>query len=81
MTEPAPMRPSADARPGRSITPPSAALLPGAALLFLGLWIVSDGGPPALGWALFAVGLPFLLVGAVALGVAWGLDIHRATER
>lgn len=50
--------------------------MPGALLLFVGLWMVTDGGPLALGWASFAVGLAFLLVGAVAWGVVWGLDLH-----
>ena len=56
---------------------PMVGMVPGIGLLFLGLWMVTDGGPLALGWMLFAVGLAFLLVGAVAWGVAWGLDLHE----
>ena len=69
--------------PTRSTTaprwaPPSpiAALLPGVVLVFAGLWIVTDGGSLSLGWAMFAVGMALLLVGAVAWGVAWGMDLH-----
>ena len=50
-------------------------------LLFFGSLIVTDGGALALGLALFAVGLAFVLVGAVAWGVAWGLDLHRDRQR
>ncbi len=55
---------------------PIAAWLPGTALLFIGLWMVTDGGL-SLGWAFNAVGLALVLVGAVAQGVAWGMDIHK----
>jgi hypothetical protein len=55
---------------------PLAALLPGVLLVFAGLWMVTDNGPLALGWACFAVGIGFVLVGAVAWGVAWGMDLH-----
>jgi len=60
---------------------PSAALLPGIVLVFVGLWMVTDGGPPAAGWASFAIGLALLLVGAVAQGVAWGLELHEQRQR
>lgn len=49
-------------------------------LVASGLWAVSDGGPGLVGWSLFAVGLALLLVGAVAWGVAWGLDLHGHHE-
>jgi len=58
-----------------------AVLLPGVVLLFAGIWMVTDGGPLPLGWALFAVGLGLLAVGAVAWGVAWGLELHADTRR
>ena len=61
--------------------PPSASLLPGAVLLFLGLWLVTDGGPLPLGWAVFSTGLAMVLIGAVAQGVAWGLALHDAQRR
>jgi hypothetical protein len=60
---------------------PSVALLPGVVLLFVGLWMVTDGGPLALGWASFTVGLALMLIGAVAHGVAWGLDLHNDRRR
>lgn len=56
-------------------------MLPGAVLLFLGLWLVTDGGPPPLGWAVFSAGLTMVLLGAVAQGVAWGLALHDAPRR
>ena len=55
---------------------PVAVLLPGILLLFGGLWMVTDGGSLPVGWALFAVGLSMLVTGAVAWGVAWGLELH-----
>ena len=60
---------------------PSAAWLPGVVLLFAGLWMVTDGGPVPLGWGFFAVGLALLLVGVVAQGVAWGLDLHKDRQK
>lgn len=60
---------------------PSAAVLPGVVLLFSGLWMVTDNGPVAIGWAFFSVGLAFLMVGAVAWGVAWGLALHAERQR
>ena len=50
--------------------------LPGTALLSIGLSMFADGGL-SLGWVFGAVGLALLLVGAVAQGVAWGMDIHK----
>lgn len=55
---------------------PTVAWLPGIALLWIGSWMVSDGGLE-LGWALCAAGLATVVLGAVAQGVAWGMDIHR----
>lgn len=55
---------------------PITVVLPGVVLLFVGLWMVTDGGSLPTGWAFFAIGLTLLLVGAVAWGVAWGLDLH-----
>jgi len=43
--------------------------------------MVTAGGPRAVGWASFAVGLGFLLVGAVAWGVAWGMELHDDRRR
>lgn len=74
-------------RPGQSGTErgwtpasPITAVLPGVLLLFAGLWLVTDGGPLPVGWAFVAVGLALLSVGAVAWGVAWGLDLHSDTR-
>lgn len=55
---------------------PTVAWLPGTALLFIGMWMVTDGGL-SLGWGFCAFGLALVLVGAVAQGVAWGMDIHK----
>lgn len=60
---------------------PSAALVPGALLTFFGLWMATDGGPLPLGLAMFTVGLALLLTGAVAQGVAWGMDLHAERRR
>jgi hypothetical protein len=60
----------------RGAQSPTVAWLPGTALLFIGLLMVTDGGL-SLGWAFCAVGLALVLVGAVAQGVAWGMDIHK----
>jgi uncharacterized membrane protein HdeD (DUF308 family) len=60
----------------RSAPSPTVAWLPGAALLLIGLWMVTDGGI-SLGWAVGALGLALVLVGAVAQGVAWEMDIHK----
>jgi hypothetical protein len=60
----------------RGAQSPTVAWLPGTALLLIGLLMVTDGGL-GLGWAFCAVGLALVLVGAVAQGVAWGMDIHK----
>ena len=58
-----------------------ATLLAGVVLLFLGLWTVTGSGSLAIGWAAVAVGWGLTLVGAVAQGVAWGLDLHDDRRR
>ncbi|WP_188782593.1 hypothetical protein [Nocardioides phosphati] len=46
-------------------------------LVVLGAWAVSDGELPApFSWVLVAVGVAFLITGAVAKGVAWGLALR-----
>ncbi len=60
-----------------SVDRPIAAVAPGVVLVALGLWIVTDGGPLALGWSMFAIGSALLLIGTIAWGVAWGLDLHN----
>ena len=42
----------------------------------LGLWGVAEG---SLGWAwvVWPIGLALLIIGAVAQGVAWGMDIYK----
>lgn len=57
---------------------PAIAVAPGALLVFVGLLVVFDGGPLALGWAAFTCGLALLLTGSVAAGVAWGMQLHDA---
>jgi hypothetical protein len=59
---------------------PAFALVPGAVLTFLGVWAVAEGEFPLLGLALLVVGVAFLLTGAIAKGVAWGLDLHITGE-
>ena len=39
--------------------------------------MLTDGGPLPLSWFLVAGGQAFLLIGAVAKGVAWGMALHR----
>ena len=67
----------------QNFAPPSTglALFPGVLLLFVGLWMVSDHGPLALGWACVSIGFATTLVGAVALGTAWGLEIDHRRRR
>lgn len=50
--------------------------LPGTVMLCFGSWGVVDAG---IGWAWFVwpLGLALLIVGAVAQGVAWGMDISK----
>ena len=59
----------------------SAALLLGIVLVFAGLWMVTAGGPLPLGWLFFAAGLATSIVGGVAYGVAWGLELHDNRQR
>ncbi|MFB9313434.1 hypothetical protein [Nocardioides plantarum] len=56
---------------------PGIAIIPGVLLTFVGLWMLTDGGPLPLSWFVTAAGQAFLLIGAVAKGVAWGLALHR----
>ena len=56
---------------------PETAIIPGVLLTFVGLWMLTDGGPLPLSWFLVAGGQAFLLIGAVAKGVAWGMALHR----
>lgn len=65
------------------ILPPTTmvALVPGVLLTFVGMWMLTDGGPLALGWAAAVLGLAFLLVGTVAQGVAWGMALHAEARR
>jgi hypothetical protein len=65
-----------DSEMERGAQSPTVAWFPGTALLVIGLLMGTDGGI-SLGWAFCAVGLALVLVGAVAQGVAWGLDIHK----
>jgi hypothetical protein len=60
----------------RSSPSPTVFWLPGTALLAIGSWMVT-GGVPGLGGVFCALGLALMLVGAVAQGVAWGMDIHK----
>ena len=55
---------------------PATALLPGIGLLVAGLWILTDGGPVLLGLSFLVVGLTCTLIGSLASGIAWGLDLH-----
>ena len=68
--------PEKDFETERGAQSPTVAWLPGTALLAIGLLMGADGGL-SLGWAFCAVGLALVLVGAVAQGVAWGMDIHK----
>lgn len=45
-------------------------------MLWFGSWGVAEGG---IGWAwgVCSLGLALLIVGAVAQGVAWGMDISE----
>ena len=60
----------------RGAPTPAIVWLPGTALLCIGPWMVTDGGL-SLGWWFCAVGLAMVIIGAVAQGVAWGMDIHK----
>ncbi|WP_210648766.1 hypothetical protein [Nocardioides sp. SYSU D00065] len=54
---------------------PTIAWLPGAAMLTIGLVLLGEGED--FGWVLFGLGAALLMVGAVAQGVAWGMDMHK----
>ncbi|KAA1420925.1 hypothetical protein F0U44_00845 [Nocardioides humilatus] len=81
MSDPASNPTTSDTEARWAPASPMAVLLPGVVLLFAGLWMVTDNGPLATGWAFFAIGLAMLIVGAVAWGVAWGLDLHDENRR
>ena len=49
---------------------------PGTLMLGFGLWGVAEGDA-GWAWAVWSAGLALLIVGAVAQGVAWGMDIHK----
>jgi hypothetical protein len=68
--------PEKDSEMKRGAQSPTVAWFPGTVLLVIGLVMGTDGGL-SLGWAFCAVGLALVLVGAVAQGVAWGMDIHK----
>jgi hypothetical protein len=55
---------------------PVVALVPGVVMVFAGIWMVTGSGSLPLGWAFFSIGQALLVVGAVAWGVAWGMDLH-----
>lgn len=76
MSPTAPSPQTAHLPPRWEVPSPVFAIAPGVLLLFLGAWMVSDQGPLPLGWACVALGSAFLLTGAVAKGIAWGLEIH-----
>lgn len=50
--------------------------LPGTLMLWFGVWGVADAG---IGWAwgVWPLGLALVIVGSVAQGVAWGMDVHK----
>ncbi|WP_166389471.1 hypothetical protein [Nocardioides ochotonae] len=83
MTTPAETpQPTSAATPDDPPGPPIAAIVPGAVLVFAGLWMVTDpGGPLGIGWACFTIGLALLLVGVVAAGVSWGLHLEAHRRR
>jgi hypothetical protein len=60
----------------RGAPSPTVFWVPGTLMLWFGLWGVAEG---SLGWAwvVWPVGLALLIIGAVAQGVAWGMDIHK----
>ncbi|WP_148615788.1 hypothetical protein [Nocardioides rubriscoriae] len=72
--------PSSGSRSAWQTPSPASALLPGGSLMFVGLWALTDGGPLPLAWLMVTVGLAFLVMGAVAKGVAWGLALHASGQ-
>ncbi len=68
--------PSSGSRSGWQTSSPATALVPGGFLMFLGLSTLTGNGPLPLAWLMVTVGLAFLLMGAIAKGVAWGLALH-----
>ena len=55
---------------------PALALVPGALILVVGVWMVLAEGPFPLAAACVAVGWTLVLVGGVAHGVVWGLQLR-----
>ena len=60
----------------RSSPSPTVLWFPGTVFVLIGLWLTLEGDT---GWgpALLVVGSALVLVGGVAQGVAWGMDIHK----
>jgi hypothetical protein len=75
-TSPTPRR--AETPPRWEPAAPSLAMGPGLLLLLAGVLLLSGGGPAQLGWACVVLGQALFLVGAVAKGVAWGLELHKS---
>ena len=64
---------------GRNVSDPvtpALALVPGALILVVGVWMVLAEGPFPLAAACVAVGWTLVLVGGVAHGVGWGLQLR-----
>jgi hypothetical protein len=76
------MSPTAASPRGTAIPPrwepasPGLAIIPGALVLLAGALMLTEGGPPLLAWACAVLGQTLLLLGVIAKGVAWGLDLR-----
>jgi hypothetical protein len=60
----------------RGAPSPAVLWLPGTLMLWFGVWGVVEGSV-AWAWGVWPVGLALLIVGGVAQGVVWGMDIHK----